>query len=83
MVTKDVYNHAKNGLDISNTPSYIQYADLLKKIHENVSDLTSFLQDLGLFSMLFFLRIYFLSTSIPVILFPETLLAAYYPIPGI
>ena len=54
MVTKDVYNHAKNGLDISNTPSYIQYADLLKKIHENVSDLTSFLQDLGLFSMLFF-----------------------------
>ena len=54
MVTKDVYNHAKNGLDISNTPSYIQYADLLKKNHENVSDLTSFLQDLGLFSMLFF-----------------------------
>jgi len=28
MGTKDVYNHEKKGLDIKNTPGYIQYADL-------------------------------------------------------
>ena len=25
--TKDVYNHGKKGLDIKNTPGYIEYAD--------------------------------------------------------
>ena len=49
------------GLDIKNTTGFIQYADAYKKIpfYENVSDLTSFSQDLELFSC-FFPRIYFL-----------------------
>ena len=38
MGTKDVYNHGKKGLDIKNTPDYVQYADAQKKspFYENV-----------------------------------------------
>ena len=48
-----------------------------KFFYENVSDLISFLQDLGLLFLFFFsFGFIFFRTLIPVILFPETLLAA-------
>ena len=51
MGTKDVYNYAKNGHLILKTPLAIFKIQMNKSLfYENVLDLTSILQDLGLFS---------------------------------
>ena len=54
-------NMETKGFDIKNTPGYIQYADAQKKspFYVNVSDLTSFSQDLGLFSWFFSSELFF------------------------
>ena len=67
----------KGAIYIMNTYGCIKNTDAKKNLfYETVLDLTSFLQDLGLFFLFFFLPIYFCRTLFPVILFPETLLAA-------
>ena len=75
MGTKDVYNHAKKGaIDIKkNTHMAIFKVQMHKKslFYENVLDLTSFSQDIGLYFLCFFFFGYiFFRTLFPVILFP-------------
>ena len=65
-----MFSNEKKRLDIKNTPRNIQSADAQKKspFTENFSDLTSSYKDIC-FGYIFFM------TLIPVILFPETILA--------
>ena len=59
--TKDVYNHAKKGQLILKTPGwlYSKYRCVNKSFTWKRSRLDLILQDLGLFFLVFFLRIYF------------------------
>ena len=74
MGTKDVYNHAKKGQLILKLPMTTFKIQMHKKIfffYENVLDLTSFSQDLGLVFLVFFLDIF------SVILFSNLLTAPH------
>ena len=79
MGTKDVYNHGKDRGLILKIPRAIYNMQMHRRkglFTKKVSDLFS--QDLELFPWFFFFRFIFFRTLIPVILFPETLLAASY-----
>ena len=84
MGTKDVYNHAKKGqLIFKKTMAIFKIQMHKKSFFENVFDLTSFSQDLGLFFLDFFFFGYiFFRTLFPVILLPDTLFATSHTILG-
>ena len=69
----------KKGLDIKNTPDYIQYADVQIRIKflfmKKFQTWPHFSKTLDFFSCFFFFRYIVLGTLIPLILFSETLLA--------
>ena len=69
--------HGKKRFDILNTPCFIQHVHKHRGkvlFYENILDLTSFSQNLGLF---LFGYIFFISLD-PVILFPGTLFPGFF-----